>query len=253
MRMKDLASRIRLGEDGRLELKEVYLKGRKGESPKREELADEFAAFANSKGGLFVLGVNDETRTVTGIPLDRLNAVEDLVREVCNDSIKPPLEAGIYRCELEVQSEPGLEEPSVLKPVLVVDIPKSLFVHQGPGGYFRRIGSSKRQIEPMALQRLMMLRAQTGIMAFDESPVHGTKPEDLDKSAAERFVSDEADFDVAVRRPTSKNHKPTSRIMMNGNIYRTTEKQDSGSTGELGAEFKAFNLNEEKHSSAGVN
>ena len=201
MRMKDLASRIRLGEDGRLELKEVHLKGRKVEGPKREELADEFAAFANSKGGgLFVLGVNDETRTVTGIPLDRLNAVEDLVREVCNDSIKPPLEAGIYRCELEVQSEPGLEEPSVLKPVLVVDIPKSLFVHQSPGGYFRRIGSSKRQIEPMALQRLMMLRAQTGIMAFDESPVHGTKPEDLDKSAAERFVSDEADFDVAVRK-----------------------------------------------------
>ena len=200
MRMKNLASRIRLGEDGGLELKEVHFENRKVEGPKRAELADEFAAFANSRGGLFVLGVNDETRRVTGIPLDRLDAVEDHVREVCNDSIKPPLEAGIYRRELPVSSEPGLGQPSVSKPVLLVEIPQSLFVHQGPGGYFRRIGSSKRRIEPMALQRLMILRAQTGIMRFDECPVSGTKPEDLDMYSAERFVSEEADIEVAVRK-----------------------------------------------------
>ena len=200
MRMRDLASRIRLGEDGGLELKEVRFKGRTVGGPKRTELADELAAFANSRGGLCVLGVNDETRRVTGIPLGRLDAVEGLVREVCNDSIKPSLEAGIYRHELPVSSEPGLKEPSNLRPVLVVEIPQSLFVHQSPGGYFRRIGSSKRQIEPMALQRLMMQRAQTGIIAFDELPVPRTTPDDLDTSAAERFVSEEADFDVAVRK-----------------------------------------------------
>ena len=200
MRIEDLANRIRLGEDAGLELKEVHFKGQKVKGPKRAELADEFAAFANSRGGLFVLGVSDETRMVTGIPLDRLDAVEDLVREICNDSIKPPLEAGIYRHELQVSFAPGLEEPSISRPVLLVEIPRSLFVHESPGGYFRRIGSSKRRIEPIALQRLMMQRAQTGIMAFDELPVPGTKPEDLDRSAAERFVSEEADFDVAVRK-----------------------------------------------------
>ena len=197
---QDLANRIRLGEDGGLELKEVHFKGRRIEGPKRAELADEFAAFANSEGGLFVLGVNDKTRMVTGIPLDRLDVVEDLVQEVCNDSIQPPLEAGIYRDELPVSSKPGLEGSSISKPVLVVQIPQSLFVHKSPGGYFRRIGSSKRQIEPMALQRLMTMRAQTGLTSFDESPVARTTPEDLDRSAAERFVSEEADFDVAVRK-----------------------------------------------------
>ena len=200
MKTKDLVSRIRLGEDGGLELKEVHFKGQKVEGPKRPDLADGFAAFANSGGGLFVLGVNDKTRRVTGIPLDRLDAVEELVRAICNDSIKPPLEAGIYRRELPVSSAPGLEESNISKPVLLIEIPRSLFVHQSPGGYFRRIGSSKRKIDPMALQRLMMLRAQSGIMAFDESPVPGTNPENLDKSAAERFVSEEADFDVAVRK-----------------------------------------------------
>ena len=200
MRLKDLANRIRLGEDEGLELKEVRFRNGKVEGPKRKDLADEFAAFANSQGGLVVLGVNDVTRKVTGIPIDRLDAVEDLVRETCNDSVRPALEAGIYRHELPVSLESGIEEPRISTPVLLVRIPRSLFVHESPGGYFRRIGSSKRRIEPMALQRLMMQRAQTGIMAFDEFPVPGTEPEDLDRSAAERFVSEEAEFDVAVRK-----------------------------------------------------
>jgi len=58
----------------------------------------------------------------------------------------------------------------------------------------------KRQIEPMALQRLMMIRAQTGLTSFDQLPVAWTTPGDLDRSAAERFVSEEGDFDLAVRK-----------------------------------------------------
>ncbi|MDE0622162.1 MAG: putative DNA binding domain-containing protein [Bryobacterales bacterium] len=227
MKRKDLASRIRLGEDGGLELKEVHFKGRKIEGPKRAELADEFAAFANSDGGLFVLGVNDKTRTVTGIPMDRLDVVEDLVREVCNDSIQPPLEAGIYRGELPASSEPGLKESSILQPVLLVEIPKSLFVHKGPGGYFRRIGSSKRQIEPMALQRLMTMRAQTGLTSFDELPVARTTPEDLDRSAAELFVSEEADFDLAVRKLglIVEDADGTARLSVGGVLLCTARPQ----------------------------
>ena len=200
MGMRELARRIRLGEDGGLELKEVRFMDRKVVGPKRAALADELAAFANSQGGLLVLGVNDKTRRVTGIPVDRLDAVEDLVREVCNDSIRPPLDAGIYRYELPLPSGSGIEKPGVPRPVLVVEIPRSLYVHRSPGGYLSRIGSSKRQIEPSALRRLMMLRAHSGITAFDESPIPRTGPEDLDRSAAERFVSEEADFDVAVRK-----------------------------------------------------
>ena len=227
MRVKDLVSRIRLGEDGGLELKQVHFRGRTVEGPKRAELADELAAFANSQGGLVILGVNDVTRRVTGIPLDRLDAVEDLLREVCNDSIKPPLEAGIYQRELQVSSEPGFEEPSILRPVLVVEVPQSIFVHRSPGGYFRRIGSTKRQIEPIAIQRLMMLRAQTGIVAFDELPVRRTKLEDLDRSAAERFVSEEADFDVAVRKLglIVKDADGVERLSVGGVLMCTSKPQ----------------------------
>lgn len=237
MNMQDLARRIRLGEDSRLELKEVHFEAQKVKAPRRAELADELAAFANSQGGLLVLGVNDKTRTVTGIPLDRLDAVEDVVREVCNDSIKPSLAPGIYRHELKVSSGSGLDEPSISRPILVVEVPRASFVHQSPGGFFRRIGSSKRQIEPMALQRLIMLRAQTGIIAFDELPVPRTKPEDLVRSAAERFVSEEADFNVAVRKLglVVEDADGVSRLSVGGALVCSSEPQQWMQAAEIQA------------------
>lgn len=225
--MRELESRIRLGEDGGLELKEVHFKGRKVEGPKQANLADELAAFANSRGGLLVLGVNDKTRRVTGIPVDRLDFVEDLVQKACNDSIEPPLDAVIHRRELRSPSGSGIEEPSDARPVLVVEIPRSLYVHRSPRGYFRRIGSSKRQIAPLALQRLMMLRAHTGITVFDESPIPRTGPEDLDRSAAKLFVSGEADFDVAVRklRLIVEDEEGVERLSVAGVLMCTSRPQ----------------------------
>ena len=227
MNLRELANRIQLGEDGRLELKEVYFKGETVAEPKRDKLADEFAAFANSLGGSVVLGVNDRTRHVTGIPLDRLDGVEDLVREVCNDSIKPPLDPIIYREYLPASAERGGEAHRDSVPVLVVEIPRSLFVHRSPGGYFRRIGSSKRQIEPMALQRLMMERARTGIVAFDELPVPRTRPQDLNRSFAERFVSGEADYSLAVRKMglIVQNAHGAERLSVGGTLICTSDPQ----------------------------
>ena len=193
MNEREILRHVRLGEDGRMEFKEVRFKGAKMDAPGRDALADEFAAFANSEGGFVVLGVSDNPREVVGIPLANLDVVEDLVRETCNDSIKPPLDADIRRLELTDRS--GSPQP-----VLLVGVPRSLFVHASKGGYFRRIGSSKRPLDPMALQRLMMRRAQSGVSSFDESPVPRTRPGDLDRSSAERFVSEEADFDIAVRK-----------------------------------------------------
>ena len=85
----NLARRIRLGEDSTLELKRVVLSGDRVSSPHRNEFADELAAFANSRGGTLVLGVDDATREVLGIPLEGLDAVESWVREICNDSLNP--------------------------------------------------------------------------------------------------------------------------------------------------------------------
>ena len=76
--------RVHLGEDTGIELKEVRLRGRRVVAPKRNDLADGFAAFANARGGWFVLGVRDD-RTHQALTPDELDAVADMVTEVCSD------------------------------------------------------------------------------------------------------------------------------------------------------------------------
>lgn len=58
-----------------------------------------------------------------------------------------------------------------MKCIVRVDVPRSLFVHESPHGYFYRIGSSKRKMAPDFLARLFQQRNQTRMICFDEQIV----------------------------------------------------------------------------------
>ena len=177
----DLIEKIRLGEDTFLELKEVRFAGSKVTAPHRDSLADELAALANSRGGVCVLGV-DDSREVVGIALNRLDAVEDFVREICVSSITPPLAPAIER--LSLPSSTG-----EMQPVIKVDVPRSLFVHRSPGGYLHRVGSAKREMAPDYLARLFQQRSQARIIRFDEQLVPGATLDDLKPQLWQRLAS----------------------------------------------------------------
>ena len=76
MAFDDLTRRIRLGEDSMLAMKRVLLSGSRVTAPKRDGMADELAAMANGRGGTCLLGVDDKSRDVLGIPVQKLDAVE---------------------------------------------------------------------------------------------------------------------------------------------------------------------------------
>jgi ATP-dependent DNA helicase RecG len=178
----DLLEKIRLGEDSFLELKEVRFAGQKVTAPHRDSLANELAAFANSRGGgVCVLGV-DDAREVLGVPLDRLDMVEDFVRQLCLDCIHPPLTPVIERLTLPSSMAEQL-------PVIRVDVSSSLFVHRSPGGYLHRVGSAKREMAPDYLARLFQQRSQARIIRFDEQPVPGATLDDLSPALWQRFAS----------------------------------------------------------------
>ncbi|GAB6275603.1 MAG: ATP-binding protein [Rectinema sp.] len=179
----ELLEKIRLGEDSFLELKEVRFAGEKVKGPLQDDIADEFAAFANSRGGVVLFGVDDSTREVLGIPLDKLDAVESLVKQACEDSVKPPLAPVIERMTL-----PDISGKEV--PVLRVEVGQGLFVHQSPGGYFHRVGSSKRPILPDHLARLFQQRSQSRIIRFDETPVPSATLDDMSEPLWRRFAPD---------------------------------------------------------------
>jgi predicted HTH transcriptional regulator len=134
-------------------------------------MADEMAAMANAHGGMLILGVDDKTHSVTGLPSEKLDLTEMWIRNIVNDLIKPPLEC-IIRKQL-IQSGSGE------KPIIKVDIPRSIFVHNSPGGYYYRIGSSKREMSPEVLARLFQQRTQNRLIRFDEQIIMNSNIDDL--------------------------------------------------------------------------
>jgi ATP-dependent DNA helicase RecG len=181
---EELIKKIRLGEDNFLELKAVFFKGdgQKIAGPSQSDLADEIAAIANTSDGVLVLGVDDKTRDILGIPLERLDIVESRVRDACNDSVSPPVMVRIARIELP-------DMFGDLRTVLKVDIPRSLFVHKSPSGYLWRQGSSKREMSPEFLARLFQQRSQARLIRFEEQEVPNVGFPSLDEALWRRFVT----------------------------------------------------------------
>lgn len=187
---EELLRAIRLGEDSSLELKAVVFSGAKIKGPGRDELAEELAAFANAKGGVLLLGVDDKTRDIIGIPVERLEEVETFVRDVANDSVAPPIYLDIHRIELP-------DALGAVVPVIRVDVERSLFVHSAKGKYQIRVGSSKRPMAADYLGRLMQQRSQARLIRFDEQVVPGTTFSTLSKELVERYRSELSDPDLA--------------------------------------------------------
>ena len=173
--MLEILNQIRLGEDTSFELKELKFKGNEVAEPHRKSMADELAAMANTATAVVVLGVDDKTKNVSGISLDRLDVVETWIRSICNDLIEPPLLCQIRKLIIEGKN------------VIRIDVPRSLHVHQSPGGYFHRIGSSKRPMTPEVLSRLFQQRSQVRLIRFDEQSVSIAPRNCLSEKLWEKF------------------------------------------------------------------
>ncbi|MCF8005354.1 MAG: putative DNA binding domain-containing protein [Chromatiaceae bacterium] len=176
----ELLKQIALGEDSVLELKSVEFSGDKVIGPHKHGMADELAAMANTVSGIIVLGIDDKSREVRGIPPEKLDIVESWLRSICNDAIDPPLDCVIRKLVVPDQRDGE-------KALLRIDVPRSLFVHKSPNGYFRRIGSSKREMKPDVLARLFQQRSQVRLIRFDEQTVPGTSIADLNPKLWGRF------------------------------------------------------------------
>ena len=179
---EELLRKIHLGEDTSLELKSVRFKEGRVSEPKRDDLANEISAIANTHDGVLVMGVDDKSRDIEGIPLDRLESVERYVYEICNESVKPPVLFRSFRMQLP-------DSTGALQPVLKVEIPRSLFVHKSPGGYFHRQGSSKREMPSDYLARLFQQRSQARLIRFEEQPVPQSSINDLSKKLWDNYTS----------------------------------------------------------------
>lgn len=201
---EELLRKIRLGEDTSVELKAVRFRGGKIVGPPRDDLSDEIAAMANTFEGVLLLGVDDKTKEVVGLPVDRLDTVERYVFEICEQSIKPPVVFHAFRMELP-------DSAGILRPILKVDIPRSLFVHESPGGYFHRQGSSKRKMPPDYLARLFQQRSQARLLRFEEQQVPQSSMSDLSEGLWRKY--------------TARYEEPSETVLLKRNLL---SKEESG-------------------------
>ncbi|MDE0423732.1 transcriptional regulator [Candidatus Poribacteria bacterium] len=172
--LTELIEKIHLGEDATIEFKR--------ELPRRSNLADEIAAFANARGGVILIGV-DDTGEIVGLNRQELDNAEKTVVEICQDSIDPILL--IFTEKLRIDG----------KNLLKIEVPRSLFVHKTSNGYFIRQGSSKREMPTEQLARLFQTRSQARIIAFDEQFVPNTDENTLKSDLYQRFITEGATED----------------------------------------------------------
>ena len=176
---EEITRQIRLGEDSHWEFKEIEFAGNDPRRPRRTDLADELAAFANTNGGIVLCGVTDGG-SVQGMSRQQMDELERLLVEVCTDMIKPPIRPTILRREIEE----GL-------PFLLIEIPQGDAQHDSPGGSYHRVGSSKRRMTSDERLRLAQQRAQSRFLWFDKQPVPGTGFGSLDESLWKPLLSAE--------------------------------------------------------------
>ena len=179
----EIARQLRLGEDGGWEFKEIAFAGDQPRSPRRDDLADEIAAFANTDGGVLLCGVTD-AGDVQGMSRAQMDALERLLVEVCTDAIRPSVRPGIFRRELEEG-----------KPFLLVEVPQGHAQHDSPGGSFQRVGSSKRVMTSDERLRLAQRRGQARFLWFDKQPVPDTGFRTLDEALWKPLLSAEGAAD----------------------------------------------------------
>jgi ATP-dependent DNA helicase RecG len=137
-----------------------------------QNLLKTLVAFANSAGGLVLIGVADATRDVIGLP-EPLQAEEQLCNLIA-DGISPRL---VPNVELVAHGDLNL--------LLVEVFPSSQRPHhlirQGPEqGVFVRLGSTNRQADSALIDEL---RRSVSGAAFDEQPMLELTPADLDHAA----------------------------------------------------------------------
>lgn len=167
-----LASLITQGENNAVEFKSAQV------NP--DSLARELVAFANSQGGVVLLGVEDSGK-ITGLPDDK--DYEEWVMNIARENVIPALDVAVSWYVHEDKN------------VLLIQVPK------GPDKPYQtrkyqfliRVGSTNRVATQAELMRLFQ---QSGMFHYDLQGVDGTSIRSLDlRKLSDYFLKYEIDFE----------------------------------------------------------
>jgi ATP-dependent DNA helicase RecG len=143
-----------------------------------ENLLKTMVAFANGAGGVILIGVEDRTRRVLGIPDP--TKTEELLANLVSDCIEP-------RLVPDVQIVPWRRSYVLAVHVFASSSRPHFLKRQGrERGVYLRVGSTNRRADPAQIDEIE--RAARG-RTFDEEPLTGMSSEAIDfRAASECFT-----------------------------------------------------------------
>nr|VFJ56633.1 MAG: ATP-dependent DNA helicase RecG [Candidatus Kentron sp. FM]VFJ56648.1 MAG: ATP-dependent DNA helicase RecG [Candidatus Kentron sp. FM]VFK11192.1 MAG: ATP-dependent DNA helicase RecG [Candidatus Kentron sp. FM] len=157
------------------------------EEVRTEALAKEFVAFANSKGGVLLLGVSDEKRFI-GVTDPDLQ--EERICNVARNNVSPPITVEAHRVEVEQ------------KTILWITVPKGKErpYQTRQAQYLIRVGSTNRVATQGELLRLFQA---AGMFHHDATEVSGTELRDLNFTQLDQYFQ-QYDFDFSAEEDKTR-------------------------------------------------
>jgi len=168
MTEQEILKVIRCGETSTVQFKQRFTS--------TKQIAEEFVAFANSKGGRLILGVEDKTGKILGLSYDEIQSASRELGNVANDQVRPTIFLQTETVEVEG------------KMLLVADIQEGLNkpYKDLQGNIYVKQGADKRRLTENT--EILRLFHESSRFAPDESPVYGTSINDVDSRLFASYI-----------------------------------------------------------------
>lgn len=166
MNEAELTAIIARGEDSRHQFKRDF--------SNIDSLAAELIAFANTRGGSLLIGV-DDSGNVGGLDVADVSRLNQLLSNASSQNVRPP----INPTSSNVMTENGL--------VVVIDVAEGLnkpYV-DAQGRIWVKSGADKRHVT--AREEMLRLFQSSGLVYADEVPVQSATFNDLDQDALGKY------------------------------------------------------------------
>jgi len=165
----ELIELIGRGEDSRTQFKQSQ------DVTNAKSLAGEMVAFANSKGGRILIGVDDNGSVIGLLPGD-IRRINQLISNTATDCVRPSI-------------NPETENISVgEKVVMVVTVPEGISkpYADNDGVFWVKSGADKRRVT--SREEVQRMFQSADLVHADEVPVEGTSSGDIDLEHFGTFI-----------------------------------------------------------------
>lgn len=176
---------IKKGENSRVQFKERL--------ENQEAIASELIAFANTKGGTLLFGIEDKTGRVVGLSYAQIQEYGCKIGNIANELVKP--QVFIFTETVEIEG----------KNILVVEVDEGISkpYKDKNGAIWVKQGGDKRRLTDNAEQ--IRLFQQSGLLYIDELKVPYTSVEDVCEEKVKKYLEAVSDEEEQITPTLLKN------------------------------------------------